>query len=72
MIETVRGNRIIFDGIVTLTRPVHECKFEKPDEMISFTHRNPLIRMSVAETRLTISGLKITKDAIKIEIMDRA
>ncbi|MBU0995955.1 MAG: hypothetical protein KJ737_25965 [Proteobacteria bacterium] len=72
MIEFVRGNRIIFDGFITLTRPVHECKCEKPDDKISFIHRNPLIRMRESETKLNISGLKLLKGNMKIEITDRA
>ena len=68
MIKSDQGNRVIFDGAITLTRPLYECKCEKPDDTLSFIHRDPLICLSGIESKFNLSGLKLMQDNIKIEI----
>ena len=68
MIETVQENKIIFDGGITLSRPSHQFNCRKSDDNLLFIHRDPLVKMAETESRLVISGLRLFKDNMKIEI----
>ena len=72
MIEQFYGNKIVFDGGITLSRPENQFKCLKPDDSISFVYKAPFIMMTEIEIRLVISGLKLIRENMKIKITGQA
>jgi len=72
VIDTIQENKIVFDGGITLSRSIHQFNCRKPDDKLSFFHREPSVKMTETENRLVISGLRLFKDNMKIEITGQA